>query len=192
MNKEQILEVLREELDCGFTGTYQGSLFVVVGDWEEKEKIEKKIDMDFDDIMVALGSSWSDWGFSDEYTTCSDCGTIIRTTPTSAHWVADYCVCNSEMLCSECIKKDPTSYLETITNNYKNANTILSEEELKEQGYKLLEGDYESHIGNTYNDDPQTQLEELLKTYDEVVFDITGSGQFGTSWQVWVKKDIEE
>lgn len=191
--QQQLLEKLYELLEYGYTGEYEGEFFIVVDSWDEKNTIEEGLEMSLEKLLTELGYDWTNWGFADEFSRCDSCNKIIRTSPDGYNWIADYCLINGNIYCSECIKLYYIEeYIDTIKNNHKRANTILTDEELIELGFKSLEGEYEFTLhfdGN--NSSPEEQLKELEKHYDEVVFSVIRAEQFGVEWTIWVRNEDE-
>lgn len=56
-------------------------------------------------------------------------------------------------------------------------------------GYEKHSGQYESGFHPGQNDDPGTIQDELLKTYDSVIWSIDNTGQFDIGFSAWVKKE---
>jgi hypothetical protein len=57
--------------------------------------------------------------WSDEWTTCSDCGGLVRTQPSSYCWTASHFFFDSgDDVCHECIKRDPTEYFEALEGDF--------------------------------------------------------------------------
>lgn len=182
MTKEQAIDKLQDfirenELDSYFA-TYKGNLFLVMEGWKEHDKMEEFLGMD---LETALDY---ECGFCDEYTTCCGCGCVIRTSPDSYSWTADFAILDDGIYCEDCYDHD--EYLEKIVNNPNNANTLISEEELIERGFEKLEQDY-AHGWYGQVDDPKTIYNNLSEKYDEILFMITSQGQFETSFCVFVK-----
>ena len=145
----------------------------------------------------------SEWGFSDEYTTCSYCYDVIRTFPDSYSWTQDYWIVAGEIFCGDCIREDEDlreDYIDHITNNPEKANTILNDEDFEKVGFiplaEIKETDRKEYYAGLHFDriqhDPGEQLKILNEEFDNVLFDITSVGQFGTNWKIWVKGKIKE
>lgn len=130
------------------------------------------------------------WGFSDEYSVCEHCNRAFRTSPDSYSWTANYWLGDGFIICDECVKEDfAEEYLESMHNNPKIANTILSDNEMENIGYEKVNADnYESGWYGTC-DDPQEILEKEMEINPEYdyVFSVCGSGQFHTYFDLWRK-----
>jgi len=133
--------------------------------------------------------------YTDEYTTCDDCGKIVRTAPDSYGWQPDFYVGDGFIACGECfdaITDYQEAYLEERINNPKNAvNGMLSDTQLENLGFEKLEGGYESgwHPGQT--DDPTEIFDIISDRYEEVLFTIDEVSQFYIRFGVWVRGEIE-
>jgi hypothetical protein len=130
------------------------------------------------------------WGFGDEYAVCDCCYKVIRTSPDSYSWKADYWI-DYELTCGDCTRENENirdEYLHTLQNNFKTANTILSDEDLKEAGYERLEHTIYQNGWYGVRDDPEELLKEAQSKYPEgiFVFSICGVGQFHTDFDLWV------
>ncbi len=133
--------------------------------------------IDFDDHGI-------EFGFSDEWDTCSKCLGVIRTSPDSYGWQPDYHRSDYDgLVCSECL--DPDDYLKDHKNRNALVNTYLVDPD--DHGYTLIEDvRFEAGLHRGQNADPNA-IVELLNSYDyDVIF--TGSvGQFDVNFNVWVK-----
>lgn len=127
-----------------------------------------------------------EWGFSDEYSTCSDCYKAVRTSPDSYSWQMRGYIDEDGIHCRECTKDDPDLYLEHCMNS----NSLLNEDliDLVEEGWTDLELRMENGFHRGQNDDPRLILEvrERLFPFIDIVF--TGSvGQFDIAFTAWVR-----
>lgn len=165
-----------------------GGEFMIVEGWDDVKALEEATSLEMDEIAKIVCGDTDNWGFSDEYTTCSDCGGLIKTSPNSYSWTPDFAIVNDcELLCGECIKANPQGYLEDLINNPSKANTILDSEDLEREGFKKLEeNEYESGWYGK-NDDPKKIFDNLSENYGEVIFEISSSGQFCTNFVCWVR-----
>jgi|SRR5690606_26542128 len=142
-------------------------------------------------VESALGC---EWGFSDEYTTCDDCGNIIRTSPDSYHWQPDFYIGDGFIVCNRCFNDSEDyqeEYLADKINNPKQAvNGLMTEEQIKELGFKKLNSEYEYGWYNV-NHDPEKIYEALSKNFEEVLFYINNVEQFRVNFIVFVRGEIE-
>lgn len=204
MNKhlEILIDRAYNELELDFDyATEHGTetYFLIFHSWDDREKFvemcqkycndedmkEYQIEQEFDCELV----------FDDEYTTCSDCGHIIRTSPTHYGWQPDYYMGDGFIVCGECFRNEEDyqeAYLEERINNPKNAvNGLITEENLEELGFKKLNIEtYESGLHYGQTDNPQEIYNKIEGIWDEVVFNISSVGQFDIHFDVWVRGEI--
>jgi len=134
-----------------------------------------------------------DWGFSDEWSTCSNCYKAIFTSPYYPGDKPRYAVLNNEVLCDDCITNEcEQEYIDSVTNDYKKTlNTnIISESKLEELGWIKQEQKYESGMYKGQIDSPKKvwnefkELGDTLFTYE--------SGQFDINFWIWIRKSTSE
>ena len=165
--------------------------FIIFYDWKNVEYAQKLLDPEFDNKDEYDQSVFDEydveWGFSDEYSSCSECYKVIRTSPDSYSWKADFYVGEYELLCHDCVMKDKESYIQWILEAPTDrANTILSPQDLEEIGFEKVEGDYESGWYGR-QDNPSEILAKAQEEYPyaEFVFNITEKGQWSTNFDLW-------
>lgn len=188
-----------------------GDDFLIVDGWEDVRKIQKALKPDFEpkdeydtSVLDELFDNGYQWGFRDEYSTCDRCGKVIRTEADSYSWVPDFFVDydNGEIICGDCVRENPKEYLETLYNNPEKANTILSAQDLIDNGFEKIDGDYEDGWYDKH-DSPEEILNKALEAHPNgvFIFHISGQGQFATQFELWgadldldesKKKDIKE
>jgi hypothetical protein len=129
-----------------------------------------------------------DFGFSDEWMTCYNCGRAICTTQDFCGDKPRYAIVNDELLCGDCITTiAENDYIESVTNNPENAlnTSIISEKRLTELGWKELSKKYENGLHQGMNDNPK-KIYKRLKKFD-VLFTYEPS-QFYIEFYAWIKK----
>lgn len=146
----------------------------------------------YDIVESALGC---EWGFSDEYTTCCDCGNVIRTSPDSYGWQPDYYVGDGFIACKECFDNTPNyqeAYIEERINNPQNAvNGLLDKDQIEELGFVEVDEDFENGWYNRH-DNPQKIYDRLSENYEEVLFYVDGVGQFHVSFVAFVRGEYND
>lgn len=132
--------------------------------------------------------------YADEYTLCSDCYAVIKTSPDSYHWQPDYFVGDGYIVCNKCFNETEDyqkQYIEARLNNPESANQLLTDEQLEEIGFKRLnEESYESGLHEGMNDNPHDILEEINHLYYDILFSIDNVSQFDSRFSVWVRKEV--
>lgn len=195
---EKALNDLYNNGDAWFTiAKYNDKDFMIIDGWDDVEKIQKALVPSFepkDKYDTSVLDEYMDWGFSDSYTTCEECGNVICTEPDSKHWVPDFWVGDGFILCGDCVRNNPREYLEYLTNNPEVANTILRDGDLSGEGYIALDDEYENGWYGKV-DDPHDILDRLLEEHPngQFIFSITNQQQFGTWFKVWaLEESLEE
>lgn len=199
------MAILEEVLERSIEGIYfgdgkdsEGNCYVIFGDWNSRNKfveiarevlgIENLKDHELERMMEA------EFVFSDEYTTCDDCGTVIAynrdVSSRPQYFEGDGFIC-----CLDCFEREwdyQKEYLERRINNYNNANELLSNEQLKELGFTrynvtpFVNGLYEGQ-----DDNPEKIYNELKDKYEDILFSIDSYGHFETEFSVWVRGEIK-
>jgi uncharacterized CHY-type Zn-finger protein len=134
-----------------------------------------------------------EYEFSDEYTTCWNCGDAIRETPCCYGDMLRFGIVEGDMLCGDCINKDfEQEYIDSVTNNCKHAlkTSIISEDRLAELGWTKRPEKYENGFREGQNDQPCPILKKLRETND-VLFTYQPS-QFEIEFWAWTKPKEEE
>lgn len=140
----------------------------------------------FQPYVDVLESLMGNWGFSDEYCTCSNCYKIIRTSPDSYNWQAEFYLGDGEILCPDCI--DTESMLE----EYKNTNKAVPDFILRRADCNLVELDRE--FSNGFFSGQDDSPEKLIKAFKDSDIDIwfkINPSQFYVDFQVLVMSDNE-
>jgi len=123
--------------------------------------------------------------WEDEWTTCHDCGKLVRTSPDSYSYQPSYTILNDcELVCHECIAEDPSDYLESLEGKI-NANTM---ERIYpgSYGYTLLE-EFERGMHRGQDDDPEAISNTLSSAgFERFIFNIDSTGQFDFRFSVWL------
>lgn len=119
---------------------------------------------------------------------------LFRISPDGYDWTPSYVEMEGEFYGKDDIKKDPRDYLSWLTCDHTRANKILSDEELRANGYVSVVERMETGFHAHQTDSPKKVAEELgglgLTSY---IFSIDGKGQFDISWSAWVlASEIEE
>ena len=141
-----------------------------------------------DTVLSRLGACLErdhvDMEWSDEWSTCGECGRAVRTSADSYSWVPYFKILNEcELVCADCILEDPGDYEAYLVNDPDRADTFGVN--WAERGWRKVK-DCETgwHPGQT--DDPADIFERASRLWD-VIFVIDAVGQFDTRWSVWIK-----
>lgn len=191
MNKttEKFIKFLNKKgYDYYFNQDKYGHAFILYGNNEEHNKIEKEW-CRLCDLKTADVSNYDiNFYYDDDSCVCSDCGMILNA---SNYDKPDYYIDYEagEVYCKNCVKKNPENYLDYLVNNSTRANVLLSDLELKENGFTKIEGIYENGLYEGMDDDPEDILKELSNTYKNIIFSISTLNPFMTQFEVWNKEE---
>lgn len=189
MEREKLLEWLdSQNMIIGNDPDDSSKQFVIVQSWDTVNHPNFK---HFKLLLAELEIEEYNFGFADEYTTCSECGSIIRTSPDSYDWSPDYWLnCeDGEIICRECLTTCEDDYIEWLVRREKPSGSILDVDKLIEHGFTvILEGLKNGfHPGDT--DSPSAILAYLKPCYN-VVFLISNS-QFTTGFDVLIRNPYD-
>lgn len=127
--------------------------------------------------------------WDDEWSSCDECGKLIRTSPDCYGWTGSYWITDGSIICHECVKSSESSireYLESYEGHARNAMTIDIDPE--EHGYvKLNSQSYENGLHGGQNDAPAAIAKTLrAKGARRILFKIDSKGQFDLDFSVYV------
>jgi hypothetical protein len=126
--------------------------------------------------------------WSDEWTECSECYALIRTSPDCYSWLPSFLSGEDGHTCHTCVLKDPEAYLKELEDNESSAITL--DIDPCDHGYELIDDSFETGWHPGQNDDPKKVAKELRdKGVSRFLFKITDKGQFDTRWAVYVHED---
>jgi len=127
--------------------------------------------------------------WSDEWTTCDNCQKLVRTMGDSYSWTRAYVQDEyAEIICHECVAKDPAPYLEVFENNHRHGWT-LHDINPEDHGYMAIKQEFEKGLYGGQSDDPEkiaTSLRDMGIT--RFLFLIDSVGQFEARFKVLVHK----
>lgn len=189
----------------GYTDPAEGT-GILFGNWNEQRtdrqwdperkqmvRIPEKIDrrpVRFSKIAEYAGYA-VEW--SDEWSTCSDCGKAIRTNPDSYSWSPAYVLLHDcEEVCTECL--DRADYVESeLLNNPRMADRLGTD--LAGLGFTKWNAEaYENGFHPGQTDTPE-KIVKLLPPNVDYVFQVDDTRQFDISFSVWIRNqdtDTEE
>jgi len=125
----------------------------------------------------------------DEWQTCDDCNGAFRKSPDSHGWTMYGAFIEDSTygqfdICGNCIKKDPTIYLNTIRN--KETHAVTFDLDLTEHGYVKV-GDFEYGVQGGQKSSP-TAIAELMRNSEvsDFLFSVSSQGQFSMKFALYV------
>ena len=161
-----------------------GEPFLILESWEQHEKLCELLKVEhLDDII--------EYGFDDEYATCSDCNAVIRTSPDSYSWAPEYWNSPEGYICRDCI--DPTEYLEWLEQEQASGKAISCLEWIDptDRGYTLILENLEYSFHPSRADDPGKLVKWFNERHISILF-IVQPSQFDYSFDVYAKIDPDE
>ena len=170
------------------------SKLIVFANWNKVSHWDKSSNQSAvdDDIMPRLGRVLekrygAEINWSDEWTSCCDCGKAVRIQPDSYSWIPSYVDLESEIVCCDCL--DPESILLELEGKLTKSLMIESIDPA-DHGYVLLEGEFESGFHPGQNANPRTIGKNLIALgITRFLFKIDSVGQFDTTFSAWVHQD---
>jgi len=207
MNKTDFEKLLNDFTDIIYeTDEYEGVYInfyydeptkpvLVFDDSSWEEKIEQLLEVEFNVKLSDLESE----GYL--YTThgcdiyhCDCCGLLICN---DYYGIPRHFWNTTEgIYCASCVKeKMQEDYLLSLINNNKMANTLLTEGQLEEYGYKKLNTEFMYGLHNL--EEIEYKPINVLKTlknhgYDNVIFSIEDKNVFEVTYSVFVKVEEKE
>jgi hypothetical protein len=154
---------------------------VLFADWNP-------FDRKLTDLLERYGYA-CEW--SDEWSTCEDCGKAVRTSPDSYGWGPSYVILNEcSIVCVKCLLDNDSAveeYLKGMENRTSNAINI--DIDPARYGYVELQHGFESGFHPGQNDDPKAIMRKLRETGETrpLVCKIDDRGQFDIGFSVWAK-----
>lgn len=188
--------------------SYKHNFFQVFNDWvkEISPYYERLVSETRYDCLADEG--WwfdylteSNWGYSDEWMFCSECGKAINYNPTSGridnYWIRE----DIDILCEDCIRENAEEYIkDQLIVNWEHGvpdtniplNTVFSKTELIEFGFKLVWDNLEIGMYGTYHD-PRVLLQKLTEENHNTnyICHCTDQNPFATYYEIWAKEREE-
>lgn len=166
---------------------------IATGNWNDDDRYDNdtRTRVVTSDVPSRLASVLEKLGveieWEDEWSSCSDCGKLVRTSADSYHWQPNYVLGDGELLCHDCVEEDPAAHLESLEGNEHACNTIESIDPAQ-HGYVAFNDDsYETGWHPGQNDSPATVAKELrAKGVERFVFQLDENSQFYSRWSVYV------
>lgn len=127
--------------------------------------------------------------WSDEWSTCEDCGKLVRTSADSYGWHASYVLVDGcEIVCAQCMREDPETAIAGLLNNPDTALTI--DLDLAALGFTRVD---DAHFGHGWHpgqtDDPRTIAAQVPASHDYL---FTSVGQFDVRFDLWIRPHVED
>ena len=198
-NFDKVYDYIREnnvwdDIYMDIADDHEENTYIIMDSWDDIAKfakiVKQVLGIDEDEEIYIDEVLGVEIVFSDEYNTCSDCHSVIRTSPDSYHWQPDFMMGDGFIACSKCFNENEDyqeDYIEEKINNPKTAiNGLITEERLEELGFKRVGEEFESGWYHK-EDSPEEIYEKLSQKYDEVVFFISNVEQFRINFVTFVR-----
>lgn len=198
---EERVEKIEEIFDKVYMQQVHSRQFFIVDGWNDIEVFNKECEerglindetgeiLNWDSYCEEIG--W-EWGFADEYSTCGNCGGLIKTSPDYYGWTPDYWITDGDITCGDCVREDfAEEYIGEILHGYHHchdfstANVLIGFDQLYKMGFYKLDEKYYNGMHHGMNDKPEDVFKKLEKKH-WVLFEIHPS-QFYVKFEVWVK-----
>ena len=179
--------------------SYYGKRFIEdFNKWFKETEYYKQLEEDtimYNYDTFFLEALNANWGYSDEYELCYECGNVVRIGDyADKHWKQDGLI-----ICESCTRENAESYIyEYLVYNYNTGvpesnfhiNQILSETELEEHGFKKYSKEYEVGFYGTY-DDPHEILTEYVNVNKDTdyIINLVSCNPFETRYQIWKRNN---
>lgn len=167
--------------------------------WENKYR-EKNTMSKLGKMIESMESVSLEW--SDEWMGCCDCGKAIRQSPNGYDWVfSGLWASDCDVVCLECygnnvsdiINMYQSDYHHGFTNKAVNSDFVPC---LESEGFVCWQEDpdscahYETGWRPGQDDDPHKVFDKIMADSQEweIVFVVTGCGQFDVDWTAYVRK----
>jgi hypothetical protein len=124
--------------------------------------------------------------WSDEWTTCGQCGKAVRIKPDSYSWRPYYMDdgCGS-LICGDCVREDPAPSLLALEGRVDACLTL--DVDLEEAGYQLVEDGFEHGLYGGQSADPRKIAAGLAEQdVSRFLFKLDYNRQFDTGFSLWI------
>lgn len=201
-NFDKVYEYIREnhiwdDIYMDIADDHEENTYLIMESWDDVGKLAKVVKqvlgIDEDEEIYLDEVLGVEIVLSDEYTTCSDCHSVIRTLPDSYGWQPDFMVGDGFIACNKCFNDNEDyqeAYIEEKINNPSTAiNGLITEEQLEALGFERVGEEFESGWYHK-EDNPEEIYEKLSEYYKEVVFFINNVEQFRINFITFVRGKI--
>lgn len=169
---------------------------IVFGNWNPKCGFSVPKDVQHKDPVSKLSRILEKCGaeleWSDEWSTCGDCGKAIRTSPDCYQWTPYYRILNDcELVCLDCL--DAADYLESIEDDSRHCAPPQDKFNPELHGYVKHNGTFENGFHPGQNDNPAKILEAMhANGMHHVIFRQSEQSQFYIKFEAYYKPETSE
>ena len=180
----------------GYTQPKRG---VAMGNWNTGTKYNqetREFDV-LDDTVNVLGFLLENMGcdcvFDDEYTACSNCYKLIRTSPDSYGWEPSFLQVNDDIVCHDCLT--PSDMEEWLESSADGKNVLVNTGIIQPEdfGYEQVTERLANGFYGGQDDDPRVIIKSMkAKGIKRFIFVSDGVGQFDVRFSVWLHESEKE
>jgi hypothetical protein len=155
---------------------------IATANWNTVSRWDAELNrhVDIDKTMPRVAKIFETMGvgieWSDEWTECTCCWGLLRTSPDSYSWSPSYVDFDGERVCLDCI--DPEEHLSELEGEQGRCNTIHSIDPT-DHGYRLVNDEFENGFHRGQDASP-AKIAEIMRAegFERFLFNIEGKGQF--------------
>lgn len=131
--------------------------------------------------------------WEDEWTTCSECGGLVRIQADCWFWRPFYVTREGELLCGKCLMDDLPAYLLSLEGSAAQALKINQKLDLTNYGYvKVNESPFDAGLHSGWNADPAAMSQKLKDAgITRFLWHVSDVEQFGVHFDLYIHKDIQ-
>jgi hypothetical protein len=186
------------QIYSGYANDPGNDVVIATGNWNKIDRYDSATQtrVDIDAVMCRVSRALEKMGveieWSDEHCSCGECGRLIRTSPDSYGWKAEYVLGDGDITCENCLADDPEEHLRGLEGNPSTANTLDAIDPAK-HGYVLIKGDFEHGFHYGQDADPKRIAKALeAQGISRYLFNLDSVGQFDQKLSVYVHEDETE
>jgi hypothetical protein len=164
---------------------------IAFGNWNEITEYKDGKSTLIDDYPRRVGDLFEklgvecEWG--DEWDICNDCNKAVRTHGNSFFWRPAFGYISGDLVCQDCILKDPAEFLEECENKTRG---ITFDIDLEKAGYKCLLADLEAGCHEGQDASAELIAKHLIELgVTRTLFKLDENSQFYFTFSVWVHAD---
>ena len=191
--QQQLTSAIRDECETGnFVSNWASEYaepgytdpdkLIVMGDWNGKGG---------DELVRILEVCGNAVEWCDEWATCAECGSAVRTKPDSYCWTRSYVEWAGDLTSHQCISDDATKreYIEQeLEGDSDHADTL--DWDLAGLGYVRMDEDFQSGLYGGQSASPRKIADALRERgVERFVFQIDSVGQFEARFSCWLHED---
>lgn len=182
-----------QEHDC-IVGEFEGEPFVVSPAYGSDGLtahglVESREFQTFVKVLCGDRYPYDAWGFSDEYSTCTECYQIVGTTPQFYGWTPKFYIGDCGLICKSCVDTDPDDYIEYLIQSAADGKAVSCNLiDPLDHEFSLILEDLHHGLHEHMNDDPRIIAKCASEGGLQAIFHVRPS-QFYIDFDVYMRKD---